>query len=108
MGTIDIGTNAVKGVDTFLAGFQEQWEMGAYNPELSPKERLVQSLARGRWKAAPYGAKISIDIASLTAGEALTPAGAFALGQIGGILVDVAHKAVDSKVEENIDAIQWD
>lgn len=65
-------------------------------------------LARGRWKAAPYGAKISIDIASLTAGEALTPAGAFALGQIGGILVDVAHKAVDSKVEENIDAIQWD
>ena len=108
MGTIDIGTNAAKGVDAFWAGFQEQWEMGAYNPELSPKERLVQSLARGQWEAAPYGAKISIDIVSLTAGEALTPLGAFALSQIGSIVVDLAHKAMDSKVEKDVDAIQWD
>ena len=62
----------------------------------------------GGVQAVPYGAKISIDIVSLTAGEALTPLGAFALSQIGSIVVDLAHKAMDSKVEKDVDAIQWD
>lgn len=105
---VDIGTNAAKGVDAFWAGFQEQWEMGAYNPELSPDERLVQSLVRGEWEASQYGAKIAIDVASFTAGEALTPLGAFVLSQGGSLLVEEGHTAADPSIEKNIDYIQWD
>lgn len=105
---VDIGTNAAKGVDAFWAGFQEQWEMGAYNPELSPDERLVQSLVRGEWEASQYSAKIAIDVASFTAGKALTPLGAFVLSQDGSLLVEEGHTAADPSIEKNIDYIQWD
>ena len=101
-GVIDIGVNALQGIDTFYNSYQEQYETSSQNPENSPLEIGLQSTLRGYWETRPYELNIAAGVVGSRFGG---PLGSFLLGEAAEVVGNQAHSLFDGVVENTINHI---
>ena len=100
-GFVDIGLNALQGIDTFVHSYQEQKETSSHNPENSPLEVEMQSTLRGTWEAGPN----FLNAAAGAMGDIGGPLGSFLLGEAAEHLGGGAHWLLDGVAENTINRI---